>query len=498
MSLAQKAAKGAAWTVLTSLVSRGLGLAGTLLLVRFVAPDDYGEASAASVVVMTASQLLSPGLGIYVIANPQSGRGTFFHATTLHIGLGVLSLALAWLVSGPIGPYFDAPDLARYVPGFIAATFLERVAFMPERVLIRELRFPEIAKVRTACEITYTAVSLGLAVAGWGAMAIVWGNVARSVVRLAAFASLADRREWLEPCKLQLSIFVKMLRFGVVLSISGLLGVATRRWDNLIVSRLFGPAVLGSYNLAYNLADIPAVQIGEQVSDVLQPSFAKMEPERRPAALLRAVSVLTLVMAPLSVGLGLVAPTLSTAFFPAKWVGVGSMLMVLSIISLSRPITHIVAAFFIVSGRQRHPLWMEALTLGVMMGCLLTVGKLGPLWACGAVGIAFTFRLLLTAIVLRAAEGISPATFLWKIVPPTLACVPMGLAVLGARHGLVALGLKTPLVFLACEIAAGGLAFIPAALLIAREPSNEVLTLLRRRRQKAATQAEGPGEGSEG
>jgi len=78
------------------------------------------------------------------------------------------------------------------------------------------------------------------------------------------------------------------LAFGVPMSLGALCEVASRRWDNLVVSRFFGAGPTGMYNLAYNLADVPAIQVGEQIGDVLLPSFARMDPARRPEAFLRS------------------------------------------------------------------------------------------------------------------------------------------------------------------------------------------------------------------
>ena len=64
-------------------------------------------------------------------------------------------------------------------------------------------------------------------------------------------------------------------RFGAPVSLGQTINFAIRRWDNLVVSSLHGPAAVGAYNLAYNLADIPAVQIGEQVTEALQVGFTK-------------------------------------------------------------------------------------------------------------------------------------------------------------------------------------------------------------------------------
>src|SRR5947208_3538769 len=154
MSVAAKAARGVAWTIATSLGTRLLGLAGTLWLLRYVVPSDYGEVSAASVLVLTASQISTLGVGMYVIANPKAGRDVVFHATAFHVASGAIALIAVVALRGVLGPLVDAPTMARYVPGLALAVLCDRVSFMPERILVRDLRFATLGGARTASELT--------------------------------------------------------------------------------------------------------------------------------------------------------------------------------------------------------------------------------------------------------------------------------------------------------------------------------------------------------
>src|SRR5213075_1511096 len=148
-----------------------------------------------------------------------------------------------------------------------------------------------------------TLVSLTAALFGLGGAAIVLGNIFRSFVRLSVYVISVDWRDWLSRCRLDLRQTRELLAFGVPMSLGALCEFATRRWDNLLVSRFFGPGPTGMYNLAYNLADVPAIQVGEQIGDVLLPSFARMDPGRRSEALVRSLGLLGLVVFPLAVGL---------------------------------------------------------------------------------------------------------------------------------------------------------------------------------------------------
>jgi PST family polysaccharide transporter len=467
------------WTVIGGLVTRFLGVIGTLVLTRFVAPYDYGEVSAATVLAMTANQFSSLGVGTYVITHPHAGRDVMFHATVVHVGLGLLAFAAVILLGSELTPLVGAPTAVRYLPGMVLAVTVERMSFVPERVLVRRMEFGTLTIIRGGGEVAYTVVSLVLAALGWGGFAIVAGNLARAVLRFVSLGLRVSWRDWVQPARLDPKILRDIGVFGSWVFVGALAGFAIRRWDNLAVSFLFGPAVLGAYNLAYNLADIPAVQVGEQFSDVLQAAFARRGAADRKAAMLRSIPLLALIMVPLAVGLGMVGPVLARLFFDARWASVGPMLLVLAVISFPRPITHVVMGYLQVKLQPRLAALLDVVTLAILMAALFTVGRLGPLWACAAVGLTFIIRLPITAWVLRSVDNIPMRAFLLPIIPPAACALPLIGAVLATRAALAAAGVTNLIVQLACEIVAGAVGYVVAALVIARPVVSDLLGLLR-------------------
>jgi lipopolysaccharide exporter len=298
------------WTTATGLAARLLSLVGTIVLVRFVAPGEYGAAANASVLVLTASQFATLGVGAYIVANPRAGRAVAFHATFIHALLGTVALATIYIWRDRLGAFIDAPSLGRFVPGLVVSALLDRVTFMAERPVVRDLGFRRLSVSRTLGEVAYTSVAVFTAWRGAGAMAVVLGNLARSTVRLGMLLLISDWREWARPARLQIGTLRTLASYGSLVAMEDAAAFASRRWDNLLVSRLFGPAIAGQYILAYNLADLPSVQVGEQITDVLFASYAHVPLDRRGAALMRAATLMTLLMAPLSIGLGAVGPTI--------------------------------------------------------------------------------------------------------------------------------------------------------------------------------------------
>ena len=113
----------------------------------------------------------------------------------------------------------------------------------------------------------------------------------------------------------------------------------------------------------------------------------------RSRRLLRSLGILALVMTPLAVGLGAVAPTLTALLLDRRWTEVGPMLVWLSVISFPRPLSGAVASYMQVRHRRRAYLALELFTLLTLLATLLTLGRLSPVAACVAVGATFVLRL---------------------------------------------------------------------------------------------------------
>ncbi len=483
-SLGSKAVRGAAWTIATSIGSRSLGLVGTLAITYFLMPQVLGDFSDAYIVVLSASQLSTIGVGNYVIAKPDSGRAVTWHASVLHLVLGALAIGLVYLLRDRFGGVLHAPSMGMYIPGLAFAAVLDRIFFMPERILVRDMRFRVVGLSRTLGEIAYTAGSVGFAFFGFGGISLVYGNIARSIVKLVLMCGAVKRAEWLMPSPYSKETARDLMRFGLPFWVSATAGFASRRWDNLIISSLFGPGVLGEYNLAYNLADIPAVQVGEQIGDVLLPSFAKMDFETQKTALVRSTGLLALIVFPLAVGLGAVAPTVVHTLLRKEWANVGPMLTLLSALSVARPVGWTVASYLVARDKPRPLMWLGLLKVFFLLGCVATIGRFGPLWACAAVGIAFAGDAIASMWVVSRIDKIPMTTLVGTCVPPLVACLPMVVTILGARFLLEQLGVHVRGVGLSVEIIAGALGYVIGALFLAPKTSADFLNLLKKTLRK--------------
>jgi len=474
--IGKKAVRGALWSTAANLVSRMITVVSTVILTRYLTPAVQGDVNIAFVIISTSALLTSLGMAQYIVAHPRSERSVTFHASVIFLVAGFVGFGITWAVASPIGKLVGAPGCIDYIPGFVLAQCIERVLGLPRAVLSRELRFREVGIRLTLGELVFSVTTVLAAKRGYGGQSIVIGNVARAIVGAVYYAIVVDVRDYLEPARLSLATLKRLLKYGAPMSIGALFHYGATTWDNLFMAWRFGEATTGLYNQAYKLADLPATQLGEQFGDVLVPSFARVEdPERRKSAVLRAASILALVVFPLAIGLGAIAPTLVTAFLPESYAGVGTFLVVLAALSVFRPIGFLVMGYLQVVGRTLSYMWLDFLKVVTILGSMWALSSFGPVWACAGVGIGFGLNAIQMVRAMRP-DGYSAMTLFRAMLPPLFACAPMVGAVIAVRHLLDA----PPITQLSVELLVGAVAYIASALVIARAASRELLALLRR------------------
>lgn len=155
------------------------------------------------------------------------------------------------------------------------------------------------------------------------------------------------------------------------------------------------------------------------------------------------------------------------------------MLMILSMLAVPRPIGGALTAYLHSMNRPQTVMWLEWFNVAMILGGIATLGLLGPLWACGAVGISLSIRLLVAMLLLRRTDGIPLREFAGGISRPLMACLPMLAVVFGIHSAVTAAGLA-PWLGLALEVVGGGSAYVIAAFVLAREACLELFQHLRK------------------
>ncbi len=175
-------------------------------------------------------------------------------------------------------------------------------------------------------------------------------------------------------------------------------------------------------------------------------------------------------------GLGAIAHTLVDVVFNDQWADVAPMLVVLSVLSILRPVGWLVQSYLQAMQRARTLLYLEMARTAVLLGTILALSSKGVLWACYAVGIAYGINAIASLWVVDKDDGMGMFQLLKPYLPPLLACAPMVLAVLGIRMALG--GSINNVLLLLAELLTGAVTYVAAALVVARSTSQDAIRLI--------------------
>jgi len=484
--LQSTAARGAGWGIMLGSGARAIGLISSVFLTHLLSPDMVGEVALAYLVVSMINYFSTLGYGNFILAKPNEKSEATWHIAVLHIMLGIIVLSCVFLFRSHIGFMINAPGFVHYIPWFIFVIFIDRLFFVPERVLTKHMRLKKVAMTRSVSEVMYSFFVLGFAAVGFGGMSIIYANIIRSSFRFGVYITSVAVSEWLTPCKLSLKKYKEILHFSLPIAAASWINFAAARLDNVIFSVLYGPAMMAQYNVAYNLADAPADQIGDYAAEALLPALSKLRREDRPSLALFAVSMLSLIIFPIAIGMGLVATTAANAFIGDQWHNVGPMLMILSILSITRPLSWQANAYFMANSSSRLMLYFEFGKLVSIVILLFTVGRVSPHWACISVGLAFISHTFACQWALSKSENIKMRRWLSRSIRPLLACIPIIICVLLARFVYVKTAIHIHGLDLIVEIIAGTIGYIGGVFLFARHQAFEFIGLVRESRHKTS------------
>ena len=192
--------------------------------------------------------------------------------------------------------------------------------------------FGRVSSLGLVQQLTYTFVALGFAVFGFGVLSLIIARLVSGSVKTILSWILCPGWNWIIPVKWDTAIAKELLTFGIPSMWSGLLNYFHTHWDDWLVGRVLGEAMLGFYTKAYDLTNSTIKQFSDNViGAVFFPSYTKIQDdhERLSRVYIKSVQLVMLIVAPLAFGAMSIAPELVRVLWGITWVPMIPILQIL-------------------------------------------------------------------------------------------------------------------------------------------------------------------------
>lgn len=483
--LKRKLLSGFAWNAAAGASVQLTRLVVGVILARLLSPRDYGLAGMVLVFSGLALALSDLALGAGLVQREEideDDRSTVFWTSC---ATGVVLAAVCAAVSGPVARFYHQPAVRPLLLAFSLTFVIGPLVTTQIALLQREMRFRAIETRTIVGAVSAAVVAVALALAGFGA----WALIAQQLTLGAVSAALVWRfSDWRPTRRFSVHSLRTMGGFGFRILGSRLLSYANQNVDNVLVGRFVGAAALGTYALAYNVMLMPLTRLVGPVRETMLPALARAQNDlpRLAELWLRANRMLTALMLPATLGLVVVAPDLVPVVLGSRWAGVTRVLQLLAIAAPLRSAFALCSAVLTALGRA------GTLLRCTILASILQIGGfvVGLHW--GIVGVAASFAIanaLLAPVyvgVTARAAGLTALQVVGQLRGVIEASALMLAAVVGARHALVYAG-ESPALRLVELIALGTLVYVPACLLRSSAIVAELRSLAALRRARPAS-----------
>jgi O-antigen/teichoic acid export membrane protein len=260
-----------------------LRLGGNLVLTRLLVPEAFGLMALLTSVIVVLALLSEVGLSQSVVVSARGDEPKFLNTVfTLQALRGAMLWAVAAALAYPAMLFFREPDLLWIIP--IGSGTVALHGFSSTRLysLRRALRPAPVLLLDLFAYTLGLAVMIGGAKLGYGVKALVTGVLVTAAVN--AFGSHFLPGTHRVRFGIDKDCQAEILSFGRWIFFSSCLTAVAQRGDQMLLGRLLGAAILGVYNIALNLAEMPPTLVSNVLSGALYPALARVKDQNDPKA----------------------------------------------------------------------------------------------------------------------------------------------------------------------------------------------------------------------
>ncbi len=432
-SLGTTATRGFLWANLGIITRYVTALVLAAVLARVLTPVEYGVMVTLMLITFYFDNALDLGMGAALVYEQEEGVTERVQvAFTANVGLGLVLAALALLGAPLVASYFQQDAYVTVFRCLAVVVVLSSLTTVPWSLFMRNMDFRRRAVVEVVRDLSRFAVTLGLALAGFGAWAVVFGLFAAYTVALAGtWLALRFRPTF----RWDLPVVKQLFSYAWRVAGNRVLGILALNGDYFVV----GNRRNDQYATYYQAFRLPEFVLGAQLnglSAVLFPMYSRVRAEGEESlrdAMYKALRVVGLFSIPVGVGLALVARDAFTVFYGTQnEVGIRTM----EIISLAGAVTGIGFAtgdLLMAINRPGVLLRLNAVMVPLMLVMMWFVAPEGIVWVAGVhLGIQLVFVTVRQLIADRLV-GASGWTALRSLAPGVVVAAGITLFALPVR-----------------------------------------------------------------
>lgn len=318
MSLRKQAISGMTWTFAQGFSTQGIGFLISVVLARILLPAEFGIIGMIAIFMGIGGALVDSGLASSLIRTPDADQEDFSTVFYFNIIGSIFIYFILYLTAPFIASFFNQPILTNITRVYGISFIINTFSTIQLTRLTQRMDFKTQLKVSVPALIGGGVLGIILAYMGFGVWSLVWMRLFQSLL---SSIQLWIVSKWRPSLIFNVVKFKYHFNFGYKLLLSGLLDTIFTNSYTVIIGKLFPPAQLGFYTRANSVIQLPVENISGALNKVTYPLFAsiKDDNERLKKVYKQIMQMVTFLIAPILIIMGVLASPLFRFVFTEKW-----------------------------------------------------------------------------------------------------------------------------------------------------------------------------------
>ncbi|HXI09339.1 MAG TPA: lipopolysaccharide biosynthesis protein [Thermodesulfobacteriota bacterium] len=400
--LRTKVLKSFLWLSTGTFAGQLVSWVSTILVIRLLAPSDYGLMAMGSSFIALLSMLSELGISAAIIQTEHLKDEDIRKIFGLVLITNLAGCAISILASPYVAAFFNEPKLVPLIRLLSLNFVIISLYLVPQSLFIREMDFRKKAHIDILSQVGASAVTLVLAFLGMGVWALATGVLSIHAIKALGF-NMA-RPAWVSP-SFRFKDTEALTKFGITVAGSRILYYVYMEADKVIIGKFLGNEILGIYAVSLNLASMAVEKV---VPIIIQITFSAYSRAQNDVAwirrnLLRTAHIIAFLSFPVFLGMAAIAPEAIPLILGARWATIVVPFQFLCLVMPLKALNSILSPAVFAIGKPKVDLVNMAITSASMAGALLVGVQAGLMGICIAWVTAYPVIFCVTCVMyLRA------------------------------------------------------------------------------------------------
>jgi len=393
--LSQRVIHAGFWAFALRITDRLFGLARTIVLARVLSPNDFGLFGIALLGLSALNTFSQTGFQKALIQKKGDIKPYLDTAWTVQVIRGFVLAGILFGIAPYVASFFEEPMAAPLLRVLGLSAVFQGLTNIGVVYFQKELEFHKRFIYMFSGTLADLGVAIPAALIVRNAWALVFGLLAGNFVRMAVSYLIHPYRPrvWLDGPKVK-----ELYTFGKWILGSSILVFLLNQGDDIFVGKLLGATMLGFYQMAYRLSNLPATEITHVISQVTFPAYSKLQDEFKTLrrAFLNTIQVIANISFPLAAGVASLSPSFTIIFLGQKWMPMVPAMQILAVWGLIRSLDAATSSLWQAIGRPYMPTYFQLAKL------LLLAAIIYPLtdrWGILGTASAVAFESIIVHII---------------------------------------------------------------------------------------------------